>query len=349
MRRIAAIDIGTVTCRLLIADVDTPAASNGFASASLAAASAASLDSASAAAVSAATDAQPNPAAMAGIHELYRTTKIVNLGAGVDATGRLAPDAIDCVAAAVAEYKAIIDRYSSEEPVEVRCLATSACRDAENAQEFAERLAQIGVELMIIPGQREAQLSFLGASAGFAGERLIVSDVGGGSTELIAGVAGQGVVHAHSFDIGCRRATERLLVSDPPTPAEIDALRAWIRPEFTRFFEELASLGFEPQRYIAVAGTATSVVSIDLNMETYDSALVHGHTVDAATLARITERLAALPLEQRAQVVGLHPRRAPIIVAGFVILQEVLAASGLPSYTASETDILEGIILGGGA
>ena len=303
--RYAAIDIGTVTARLLVADVD----------------------------------------AQGRLHELCRRSEIVNLGAGVDETGMLAPDAIDRVCQVVVQYRAAIDELSQDEPMVVRCLATSASRDAGNADEFAKRLADLGIELDVIPGEYEAQLSFLGASGSFIGERLLVSDAGGGSTELIAGIAGEGVVHAHSFNIGCRRATERLLKTDPPTAEEQAALAAWVREEFTSFFDELRAMDFVPQRFVAVAGTATSAVSIDKVMEVYDSRAVHGTEVSAETLASITNRLAAMPLEDRMKVVGLQPKRAPVIVAGFIILQQILALSGLPSYTASETDILEGIIL----
>ena len=303
MARYAAIDIGTVTCRLLIVDVDEQ-----------------------------------------GWHELYRNSKIVNLGEGVDATGMLAPAAIDRVCAVLAEYKEVLEQYS-DEPITLRCMATSASRDASNAADFAARMSELGLDLNIIPGEAEAGLSFLGASADYTGERLLVSDIGGGSTELIAGVAGEGIVHAHSFNIGARRATERLLLSDPPTAEEQETLAAWVREEFMPFFEKLHELNFVPERYVAVAGTATSVVSVRDAMEPYDPERVHGATVSADELAAVTDRLAALPLEQRREVVGLLPKRAPIIVAGMRILQQVLALSGLPSYTASETDILEGIIL----
>lgn len=303
--RYAAIDIGTVTCRLLVADVDAR-----------------------------------------GIHDICRRSEITNLGAGVDATGALSEDAIERVSAQVAEYKSIIDAITAEgEPVQVRAMATSASRDASNADEFAARLAEVGVELSVIPGDKEAELSFLGASHDFVGEKLLVSDIGGGSTELIAGVAGQGIVHAHSFNIGARRATERLLHGDPPTGEERATLAAWVQEEFAPFFAELHELGFVPQRYVAVAGTSTSVVSIDKALDPYDPAVVHGSEVSAKVLDAVAQRIYHLPLEQRKQVVGLQPNRAPIMVAGLVILQQILALSGLPSFTASETDILEGIIL----
>lgn len=219
--RYAAIDIGTVTCRLLVADVGDR-----------------------------------------GLRELYRRAEIVNLGDGVDATGALSAVAIDRVCAVVEEYLEIVIGYASECPVEVRCLATSASRDASNADMFSARLEQLGVKLSVIEGSREAELSFKGASACFAGERLLVSDIGGGSTELIVGVAGEAPLHSHSFNIGCRRATERLLPSDPPLAEEIDSLASWAREELSGFFDEVGSLGFAPERYVAVAGTPTDRKSV---------------------------------------------------------------------------------------
>lgn len=302
--RFAAIDIGTVTCRLMVADVDKD-----------------------------------------GLHELCHRSEIVNLGAGVDATGALSAEAIDRVCVVVDEYCRIIQSYAESAPVTVRCVATSASRDASNADEFVQRMAQLGVALSVIDGSREAELSFLGVSSSFAGERLLVADIGGGSTELIVGTAGQNVLHAHSYNVGCRRATERLLKGDPPTAAELDALGAWVRDELGGFFDEVAKLDFAPERFVAVAGTPTSVVAIDQQLVPYDPVRVHGQAVPVATLDRVLGDLACMTLEQRKQVAGLQPQRAPVIVAGMVILREVLALSGLPSFTACETDILEGIIL----
>ncbi len=302
--RYAAIDIGTVTCRLLVADV---------------------------------IDGE--------VRDLCRRSEIVNLGAGVDAEGTLSADAIDRVCAKVEEYLALVGTYAGDGPVQVRCMATSASRDARNADEFAARLAALGVDMSVIPGEREAGLSFLGASMGYDGERLLVADIGGGSTELVAGVGGQGVVHAHSFDIGCRRATERLLHSDPPTEEETRALEEWVHGEFAGFFDELAGKDFAPERFVAVAGTATSVVSISQEIDPYDPKRVHGQKVDAATVDQVYRRLASMPVDQRSQVVGLQPKRAPLIVAGLIILRQALVLSQLPAYYASETDILEGIVL----
>ena len=303
--RYGALDIGTVTCRLLVADVED-----------------------------------------GRIIDVDKEYAITDLGVGVDATGRLSEAAIERVLACVDRYLEVLARYDTpEHPVRrLIAMATSASRDAANGPEFAARLAERGVTLAVIPGSREAQLTFLGASSDFPGENLLVVDIGGGSTEVVAGRFGEDPIASHSFNIGCRRVTERFFRDDPPTPDQMDAARQWIRETMAPYFEGLATAGFAIDRVVAVAGTATSVVSIREAMETYDSSRVHKAVVAAGELAAIEERLAAEPLEERRTTVGLDPKRAGVIVAGFVILEEVLALAGADAYTASESDILHGMI-----
>lgn len=303
--RYGALDIGTVTCRLLVADVED-----------------------------------------GRIIDVDKEYAITDLGVGVDATGRLSEAAIERVLACVDRYLEVLARYDTpEHPVRrLIAMATSASRDAANGPEFAARLAERGVTLAVIPGSREAQLTFLGASSDFPGENLLVVDIGGGSTEVVAGRFGEDPIASHSFNIGCRRVTERFFHDDPPTAGQMDAARQWIRETMAPYFEGLATAGFAIDRVVAVAGTATSVVSIREAMEVYDSSRVHKAVVAAGELAAIEERLAAEPLEERRTTVGLDPKRAGVIVAGFVILEEVLALAGADAYTASESDILHGMI-----
>lgn len=308
--RFAAIDIGTVTCRMLIADVLGDR-----------------------------------------VVPVAKGYEIVNLGEGVDATGVLKPEAMERVAGAVDRYlevRASCD--GADHPVlSTTVMATSAARDAENADEFADLLARRGLELAVIPGEKEAALSFRGASADFAcsdeGEppMILVVDVGGGSTELIAGRAGGEPVRAQSFDVGCRRVTERFLSADPLDAEEMARARAWMRDLFDGFFarEDLPPI----ERMIAVAGTATTVVSIREEMAVYDSDRVHGSRVSLDELRAINARLSALPLEGRERVVGLDPKRAPVICAGLAILEEVMGAGGFGEFTVSESDILQGMVL----
>ena len=305
-KRYAAIDIGTVTCRMLVADV-----SDGR------------------------------------ITTLDREYGIVNLGEGVDATGALSAAAIDRVEAKVREYlETLVGFRTPEQPeIPIIAMATSASRDASNADEFVSRLHALGIELTVIPGEREASLSFAGATAAFPGETLLVVDVGGGSTELIVGQAGAEPLMVHSFNIGCRRVTERFFHSDPPASDEIAAADEWMRAQFRTYFDEMEKRGISIDRMVAVAGTATSVVSIDKAMKVYDSSRVHGAPVPKATLDAIRDRLFGMTTEQRRHVVGLDPDRAPVIAAGMLILEAVVELAGTDGYTTSEADILEGIIM----
>ena len=304
--RYAAIDIGTVTCRMLVVDADE-----------------------------------------SGLRELTREYAITNLGEGVDATGELKPEAIDRVVRAIDGFLAVRDSLSTPDHPVVRtvAVATSAARDARNAADFAARLRERGIELSVIPGSREAALSFSGASIDFPGERLMVVDVGGGSTEVVMGTGGAEPLCAHSFNVGCRRVTEKFLASDPPALEELARARAWIREQMASWFADQAKEAALLERVVAVAGTATTVVSIRERMETYDSSRVHKALVSRQDLLEVYERLAVLPLSGRMQVVGLDPKRAPVMVAGLLILLEVLDFAGIDAFTVSETDILHGITL----
>ncbi len=305
VQRFAAIDIGTCTCRLLVADVGD-----------------------------------------GGLEEVHRRCEIVNLGEGVDASGVLAPEAMQRTRDMIASYREDIERLASPgNPVDVTAIATSACRDARNSDVFIAMLEEIGVHLSIIPGQREAELSFLGASAAYQGENLLVADVGGGSTELVFGCGGQKSALSHSFDIGCRRVTERLLRSDPPTKEEMAQAGSWCRSRFAPLFDRRAEEQGEIERMVAVAGTATSVVSVHEAMDPYDSQRVNGYRVTREILEEVRARLARMPLERRKKVKGLQPQRAGVIVGGLIILQNVLDLAGVDSFSVSESDILQGTVV----
>ncbi len=305
--RYVAIDIGTVTCRMMIADV------------------------------------------CAGqIHVLAKEYRITNLGEGVDATHILTSQAMQRVKAALTDFLAIRENFDTpENPVrQTMVVATSAARDAENAAEFYDMLAGLGLQLQVISGEEEAALTFAGATSRFVHQHVMVVDVGGGSTEISIGLAGEKPKFSHSFNVGCRRATERFLLSDPPAPSEIEAARAWMSNEFCDWFRNVQACICQPlDQMIAVAGTATTAVSIREAMREYDSSRVDMACVTLAQLREITTRLQALPLQERQQVVGLDPNRAPVIVAGMLILEEVMHAARQTAFTVSESDILSGIVI----
>ena len=304
--RYAAIDIGTVTSRLFVADVDE-----------------------------------------AGVIEsVARDIAITNLGTGVDASGHLAADSIERVGAKVDEFAATIAKLEEEgAPITTCAIATSAARDAANSDELVERLRKAGVELHIIPGEREAALSFSGATSAFPGEKAVVIDVGGGSTEIIAGMAGGALEHAHSFQIGCRRVTERFFTQDPPGAELVAKAAEWIADEMADYLGMLTEGGYMAGRVIAVAGTATSIVSMREEMEAYDSTRVHGAVVTRADLDALITKLQDMPLADRQRIVGLNPQRAPVILAGIVILQQIMEVTGIDEFTVSESDILQGVVL----
>jgi exopolyphosphatase / guanosine-5'-triphosphate,3'-diphosphate pyrophosphatase len=258
--------------------------------------------------------------------ELERRTIITRLGQGVDATGRLADEAMDRVAEAIASYREVIDRVGAERVVAV---ATSAMRDSENGPDFRDYLKQrFGVDARTISGDEEARLTFLGATAGRNDDReTVVIDIGGGSTEYVVGRPGEDPEFHTSTQMGSVRFTERFLKSDPPAQGELQDLAEEVRVMVPEVSAEHA---------IAVAGTATSLAAIDGAEE------VHGYRLNLGACERIMAMLAGMPLEDRRNVKGLHPDRAPTIVAGAVILTESVRTLGLDEVEISDRDLLHG-------
>jgi exopolyphosphatase/guanosine-5'-triphosphate,3'-diphosphate pyrophosphatase len=261
--------------------------------------------------------------------ELERRTKVTRLGQDVDATGRLADEAMDRVAETIAGYREAIDRVGVEEVVAV---ATSAMRDSENGPDFHEYLKdKFGIDARTISGEEEARLTFLGATAGRDDDReTVVIDIGGGSTEYVLGQAGHEPDFHTSTQMGSVRYTERFLHSDPPRPDEMATAAEAVRDVVP---------GLRAEHAIAVAGTATSLAAIDGADE------VHGYPLTLAACERIAAMLAGKTVEERRTVEGLHPDRAPTIVAGAVILTESIRTLGLDEVEVSDRDILHGAAL----
>jgi exopolyphosphatase / guanosine-5'-triphosphate,3'-diphosphate pyrophosphatase len=238
----------------------------------------------------------------------------------------------------------VLDRYAaraSELGAErVLATATSAVRDAANGRELlAEVARRHGFETRLLSGREEAELTYRGVTSRLAaGPGTLVCDIGGGSTELVLG-GPDGVVDATSLDIGCVRMSERCLHSDPPSAAELAALRgavAEIVPE---------ALTSAVRTLVGVAGTITTLAAIDLDLEREVPELVDGHPLARSTVEALLGRLAALPLAERRSVRGLMPERAPTIVAGAAIAAEVMWATGADAMVVSERDILHGAAL----
>jgi exopolyphosphatase / guanosine-5'-triphosphate,3'-diphosphate pyrophosphatase len=300
--RIAVVDVGTNSTRLFVADVE-----DGRLAAQLA-----------------------------------RETRITRLGAGVDAHGRLDPDAIGRVLATLDDYQRMIEAHGAERGVAV---LTSAVRDAANGEAFAAELrSRYGLEAHILDGEEEARLTFLGATS----ERdpddrttTLVTDIGGGSTEFVVGQGRVARFHV-STQAGAVRQTERHLHHDPPLGRELEELAGDVRaiitaavPEGTRRVEHA----------IGVAGTPTSLASVAQALDPYDPERVQGYMLGREESERLLELLAALPVSERREVPGLHPDRAPTIVAGAAILVETMRLFDLEQIEVSEHDILRGAAL----
>jgi exopolyphosphatase/guanosine-5'-triphosphate,3'-diphosphate pyrophosphatase len=273
--------------------------------------------------------------------ELVRESIVTRLGEGVDATGALGEGPQARVFAALDKYAAAIDKHAATVR---RVVMTSAVRDASNGAEFADAVrSRYGLSGSTLSGDEEARLSFLGATAARDdSDPLLVIDIGGGSTELVVGSRGSVDFHV-STQVGVVRHSERHLHSDPPTPAELAALAADARPEIEAAVP--AEVRSRVSGAVAVAGTATSCASIDLELDPYDPARVEGHRLSRTRIEELRDRLAALPLDERRDVTGLEAGRAPTIVAGTVVLLEVLGAFELDAVEVSERDILWGVAL----
>ncbi len=302
--KIAVVDIGTNSTRLLLAEVGDDGA----------------------------------------ITELARRSEVTRLGVGVDASGVLSEQAMARVFATLDDYSAMIDALGGAD--QRRAVLTSATRDAANGAAFTEQVAErYGLDAQVIAGEQEARLSFLGATSGHdAGDerQLVVVDIGGGSTEMIVGHGRQVGFHV-STQLGVVRQSERHLHSDPPAAGELQALHDDAAAVISAAVPQDERSRVETM--VAVAGTATSIAAIDLQLEPYDPLKVQGHQVSLNRCREIAERMASMPEAERRNVVGLHPERAATILAGGQILISAIEAFGLDHVEVSEHDILYGVAL----
>jgi exopolyphosphatase / guanosine-5'-triphosphate,3'-diphosphate pyrophosphatase len=274
---------------------------------------------------------------------LDRESIVTRLGQGVDATGRLADEAMDRVRTTLTQYRERLDAHRTTKDVAV---LTSAVRDAANGPDFVTEVRErFRLDARVLQGDEEARLTFLGATS----ERdpqdptpVVVIDIGGGSTELVEGRGRSTDFHV-STQAGVVRQTERHLHDDPPRPDQLQALAEDVRAIYEQAVPEQVRRAVA--KAIAVAGTATQLAAIDLELDPYDPERVHGHVLPLARIEELLARLAQMPLAQRREVTGLHPDRAPTIVAGCVLLVEALRTFGLEAVEVSEHDILRGAAL----
>lgn len=313
MSRVAAIDCGTNSIRLLIVDVSS--------------------------------DFTPGR-----LHDVHREMRIVRLGQGVDATGQFVPDALARTRAALVDYAALLRVHDVSR---VRMVATSATRDAANRDVFFAMTAEVlgsvipGAVAEVISGAEEAELSFNGAVGELdsAGAPFVVVDLGGGSTEVVLGE--RDVQVSFSADIGCVRLTERCLHSDPPTAVEVAGAREVVRE---RLGEALRVVPVERARtWVGVAGTMTTISALAQRMTTYDPAAIHLSRVRFSELLPVCDQLIGMTREQRAALGPMHEGRVDVIGGGAIVVQELAYAlghrAGIDELTVSEHDILDGIAL----
>ena len=320
---LAAIDIGTVTARLALAQVED-----------------------------------------GRVIRMAKYTEIVNLGEGVDTTKRLLPEAIHRCVGCVSSY---VDHARKEGAEAVVCTLTSAARDAENAPDLGMGLASLGLEPMIIPGEIEGALTFLGVSHDFENHRILVADSGGGSTELVVGtLAGQGAAQGagqqlggqqlggqqldinfvESVDLGCRRLTERFnLSSDHPSAKDIDGAHKMAAQMMSEAIGRAQQQCAAPELLVGVGGTATSLIAIRDHLDPYDPSKVHLNHISIDEVSQIEGLLASKTLKEREDITGLQAKRAPVMLAGTILLAELMKNSGFKHLVVSESDLLFGLVI----
>ena len=315
---LAAIDIGTVTARLALAQVED-----------------------------------------GRVVRMAKYTQIVNLGEGVDKAKRLLPEAIHRCVGCVSSY---VDHAKKEGAEAVVCTLTSAARDAENAPDLGMGLASLGLEPMIIPGEIEGALTFLGVSHDFENHRILVADSGGGSTELVVGtLVGQSVVQdtnqqiggqqldinfVESVDLGCRRLTERFnLSSDFPLAKDIDGAHQMAAQMMSEAISRAQKQCAVPELLVGVGGTATSLIAIRDHLDPYDPSKVHLNHISLDEVSQIEELLASRTLKEREDITGLQAKRAPVMLAGTILLAELMKSSGFKHLVVSESDLLFGLVV----
>ena len=323
---LAAIDIGTVTARLALAQVED-----------------------------------------SRVIRMAKYTEIVNLGEGVDTAKRLLPEAIHRCVGCVSSY---VDHARKEGAEAVVCTLTSAARDAENAPDLGMGLASLGLEPMIIPGEIEGALTFLGVSHDFENHRILVADSGGGSTELVVGTlvghaaaqgAGQSTVQGvgqqpggqqldinfvESVDLGCRRLTERFnLSSDHPSAKDIDGAHKMAAQMMSEAIVRAQQQCAAPELLVGVGGTATSLIAVRDHLDPYDPSKVHLNHISIDEATQIEGLLASKTLKEREDITGLQAKRAPVMLAGTILLAELMKNSGFKHLVVSESDLLFGLVV----
>jgi exopolyphosphatase / guanosine-5'-triphosphate,3'-diphosphate pyrophosphatase len=273
-----------------------------------------------------------------------REMTITRLGQGVDATHRLRPEAMERTLAALRTYRSIMDAEGVDR---ARLVATSAVRDAANGEAFLVPAADIvGAPAELLSGQEEGQLAYAGATSDLRdrGGRVVVVDIGGGSTEVTTAV--EGTVHSYSMDIGCVRLTERFLLSDPPAGQEVTGAVDAIMTALDAAEQNIPELvSADPGVLVGLAGTVSTLASLELGLEEYDRDLIHHALLALPAVERWCDLLGAETVAERGKRPGLPEGRQDVIFGGVLVLREVMRRLRMPECIVSEADILDGLVM----
>lgn len=278
--------------------------------------------------------------------EVTRRTTITRLGAGVDATGHLDPEALARTMAVIRDYRNLW-RDAGVDDAHVRIVATSAVRDASNREDwFAAVRAETRVDAEVVTGDQEARLAFAGAAGQVEVEGpLLVVDVGGGSTELVLGSVDGSVTATHSMQVGSVRVTERHLADDPPTDHQVEPARRMIEEALDGSVEDLGPPGVAAAAsVVGVAGTAATLAALHAGAPSAEAPDLHGHAVPAADLARWSRRLLSMSTAERAALPGVPEGRADVLAAGVLVLEHVVRRAGARELVVSLADNLDGLV-----
>jgi exopolyphosphatase / guanosine-5'-triphosphate,3'-diphosphate pyrophosphatase len=272
---------------------------------------------------------------------IVRLTRVTGLGEGVDRARAIRSEAAERVLTVLREYRGLMERHNVSA---ARMVGTSALRDACNRASFSHAAEEVvGTPLLLLSGQEEASLSFLGATAELCGTEgpWLVADIGGGSTELVVGPEPSG---ARSLDLGCVRVTERFFHHDPPTTNQLATARSWLRAQFSAAEGEVPALRAS-HALVGLAGTVSALACYDQRLASYDHDAVHHYALSAEAVDRALAALATRPASERAGLPGIEPARAPVIVGGALVLDTLMSHFGFKECLVSESDILDGLVI----
>lgn len=292
------------------------------------------------------------PSADGRLRDLHREMRIIRLGEGVDATGMLSAAAIGRCEAALREYTDIAATLGARA---IGMVATSATRDAANREDFFAMTATVlgsyfpGAQAEVISGTTEAELTFAGGVGDMdsAAGPFFVTDLGGGSTELVVGTSeatGTRILSTHSMDVGCVRLTERVLHSQPPTARQVRDAQEIIAEHLAAALQDVDVT--KAKTWVGVAGTFTTLAALALGMDTYDPERIHGARISLEQLRTVCHNLVGMTAPERMRLGPLHAGRADVIGGGALVaaaLADVAADAGIGELVVSEKDILDGI------